>query len=269
MPDDHIKRCDVRVPIELYNEIEKIAVEEYNAPLYHKTGKPQVSSTIIELLKLGIENLRGEVSDKESDTLSDKVRELESQIEQIRATSLSDNKSDTVPDTHTDDRIKAAIGEAIPKAIANLKSDEEFIRAIALEVQKVSTNLTDSKRHLRKNDLEQAEIELDEETATRIDKASLSPIFDESENEKTTTQKQLANTTSMSAKEEQSQIRIELGSTEEAYKLAQSRGFKGKLASFRSNIGREKYAQQYREDYGIIRVGQRNESQYFNVWREN
>ena len=189
MPDDHIKRCDVRVPIDLYNEIEKIAVEKYNAPLYHKTGKPQVSSTIIELLRLGIENLRGEVSDNIPDALSDKIRELESQIEQIRATSLSDNKSDTVPDINTDDRIKAAIGEAIPKAIAELKSDEEFLGAIALrahdsiasEVQKIYTIAAENNLHPSENVLGQAEAESDEETTTQVDKASLAPIFEEVE----------------------------------------------------------------------------------------
>lgn len=191
MPDDHIKRCDVRVPIDLYNEIETIAVEEYNAPLYHKTGKPQVSSTIIELLKLGIENLRGEVSDNIPDTLSDKVRELESQIKQIQSNFLSDNKSDTVPDKNPDERINAAISEAIPTAIAVLKSDEEFLRAIALrardsiavEVQKVSTVVTDNDLHPSENAIEQAEADEDK-TTTQIDKASLAPIFDEVEESK-------------------------------------------------------------------------------------
>ena len=149
------KRCDVRVPIDLYNEIEKIAVEEYNAPLYHKTGKPQVSSTIIELLKLGIENLRGEVSDNIPDTLSDKVRELESKIEQI----LSDRVSDSKPDTDIDEKIEKAIDYAMPKAIATLKSDREFMKAIALrardsivlEVQKISTVTTDNELHPSEN----------------------------------------------------------------------------------------------------------------------
>lgn len=140
MSDDHIKRCDVRVPIDLYNEIEKIAVEEYNAPLYHKTGKPQVSSTIIELLKLGIENLRGEVSDEGSDTLPDKIQELESKIEQIQS------------DTNIDEKIEKAIDYAMPKAIADLKNDKEFIKAIASEVQKVSNSVTDSERYTHKND---------------------------------------------------------------------------------------------------------------------
>lgn len=259
MSDDHIKRCDVRVPIDLYNEIEKIAVEEYNAPVYHKTGKPQVSSTIIQLLRLGIENLRGEVSDTIPDTLPDKVRELESRIEQIQSRSISDNKSDTLSDTNLDEKINHAISQLGTNLTANLKSDEEFIKAIALEVQKIASE----------NALEQSETVEDEETITHIDKTSLAPIFEEVESEAKTSQKRSENKTPNSTKEEPSQTTIEIGSTEEAYRLAQSRGFKGKLASFRSNIGRKKYAQQYKEDYGITKVGQRNESQYFDVWKEN
>ena len=177
MPEEHIKRCDVRVPIDLYNQIEKIAVEEYNAPLYHKTGKPQVSSTIIELLKLGIENLRGEVSDTIPDKLSDKVQELESQIKQIQSTSISDNQSDTIPDTNVD--------EKIDRAVTSLKSDREFLKAIALEVQKISTVAKDDQKYSSEKAIEQAETEEDEEeTITQIDKASLAPIFeDEDEDE--------------------------------------------------------------------------------------
>lgn len=212
MPDDHIKRCDVRVPIDLYNEIEAIAVEEYNAPIYHKTGKPQVSSTIIELLKLGIENLRGEVSDNIPDTLSDKVQELESQIKQIQLNFLSDNKSDTVPDKNTDERINAAFGEAIPKAIAVLKSDEEFLRAIALEVQKIDISPSE-------NASEQSEIEEDEQTATQIEKASLAPIFDEVEKSKPE----------------------KLLSKEEAFAIAKQRGYKS---------GDTAFAQWFRDNKG-------------------
>lgn len=177
MSDDHIKRCDVRVPINLYNEIEKIAVEEYNAPLYHKTGKPQVSSTIIELLKLGIENLRGEISGKLSDTLSDKLSELESQIKQIQSTSISDNQSDTIPDTNVD--------EKIDRAVTSLKSDREFLGAIALEVQKISTAAKDDREYPFDNATKEAETEeYEDENITQIDKASLAPIFeDEDEDE--------------------------------------------------------------------------------------
>ncbi len=256
MPDDHIKRCDVRVPIKLYNEIEKIAVEEYNAPLYHKTGKPQVSSTIIQLLRLGIENLKGEVSDKESDTLPDKVRELESKIEQIQSASLSDNQPDTIPEIDLD--------EKIADAIAELKSDGDFLKAIAIEVQKISAAVTDDNCHPTENVLKPAETRVDE-TTTQVNRASLAPIFEEVEKSESETIQKQSEEKSPKSTVEQNKTRIKLNSVKEAYQLAQSRGFEGKLASFRSNISREKYAQQYQESYGIVKTGQRNESQYFDV----
>ncbi|NJS42301.1 hypothetical protein HC766_09325 [Candidatus Gracilibacteria bacterium] len=80
MPDEHIKRCDVRIPIALFNQIEDIAVNRFNVPLYHKTGKPQVSSTIIELIKIGIATLNG-------DALPDNVdvdRKIENSIEPLQ-----------------------------------------------------------------------------------------------------------------------------------------------------------------------------------------
>lgn len=206
MPDDHIKRCDVRVPIDLYNEIEKIAVEEYNAPLYHKTGKPQVSSTIIELLKLGIENLRGEVSDEGSDTLPDKIKELESKIEQIRSDTLSDSQ----PDTNLDEKIEKAVDCAMLKAIADLKSDDEFIKAIASEVQKTSTTATNNDLQPSKNASERIEIEADKTTTTQVDKASLAPIFEEVEESKP----------------------VKLLTKKEAFAIAKQRGYKSNDTAF-------------------------------------
>ncbi len=67
------------------------------------------------------------VSDNIPDTLSDKVRDLESKIEQI----TSDTLSDIQADTDIDEKIEKAIDYAMSKAIAILKSDEEFLRAIA------------------------------------------------------------------------------------------------------------------------------------------
>ena len=253
------KAISAYLPTDIEEYLTKYCTE-YDITRKDKSGeiKPALGTAVVEILKIffNSEDLPSPLPDNVPLLPSNVVTEdrLSEVLSELRTSSNAVNTlpSNVLTKDDLERQVEAAIGEAIPKAIANLKSDKEFIRAIALKARDSAV-----------------EVEPNEESTTRIDKASLSPIFDELENETTTTQKQLANTTSMSAKEEQSQTRIELGSTEEAYKLAQSRGFKGKLASFRSNIGREKYAQQYREDYGIIRVGQRNESQYFNVWREN
>ncbi len=180
MPDDHIKRCDVRVPIDLYNQIEKIAVEEYNAPTYHKTGKPQVSSTIIELLKLGIANLRGEVSvsisDKQSDTLVRRVSSLESVVEELKVKfecltasvnpsndldreleadeTLSDILSDTKKPTFTlnlSDNLSGNLSELkdVPDTVSDSSPDKE-----ASAASTESTDGSTTKRLPDENELE-------------------------------------------------------------------------------------------------------------------
>ncbi len=73
------------------------------------------------------------------DTLSDKVEELESQIKQIQSTFVSDIQPDTVTDTNLDEKIH--------QAICTLKSDREFLRAIAREVKKISTVSTEEENN--------------------------------------------------------------------------------------------------------------------------
>ena len=74
------------------------------------------------------------------------------------------------------------VESAINKAIAKLKTDKEFIKAIAAEVQKVvSTVSTDNEDYPDKDE----SIE-NKQTATRVDKASLAPIFEEVEEEQST-----------------------------------------------------------------------------------
>lgn len=127
MPDEHIKRCDVRFPRELYEDIEKIAVEEYNAPIYHKTGLPQVSATIIELVKLGIANLRGDISDNlpdnKSDRLHQKIQELEKRMNSQSSASLSDDLSDTVK-TLVNEKIDSLKQEFQPILDAHKETEE-------------------------------------------------------------------------------------------------------------------------------------------------
>lgn len=84
------------------------------------------------------------------------------------------------------------------------------MKAIASEVQKISTVTTDNELHPSNNALEQAEADADEESTTRVDKTSLEPIFEgieESEPEK-------------------------LLSKKEAFAIALSRGYKSNDTAF-------------------------------------
>jgi hypothetical protein len=186
MPDKQIKRCDVRVPIDLYNQIETIAVEEYNAPTYHKTGKPQVSSTIIELLKLGIANLRGEISVTSSDNISDtilrRLQNLESEVKDLRLRyygliassnpvdeSSEPTSSDTVPDTLADTQSSsdtAADNLSDKSYLTDTLSDS--VSDISQESPSTENNLSESSEKL---------------LPSKIDKASLAPIFEDEDSE--------------------------------------------------------------------------------------
>lgn len=137
MMEDHIKRCDVRVPIELYNEIETIAVEEYNAPTYKKTGRPQVSQTILELIRLGIENLKNEVSDNSSDRVSDiLVKRLDDLEDRIKGGS-SDNSSDKMSDT-VESLVNEKLGTAIADQLPSVVDDK--IKPLIIKIKQLKKN---------------------------------------------------------------------------------------------------------------------------------
>jgi hypothetical protein len=65
-----ITRVDVRIPNEIYEKINQIAIET-NQPLHHRSGKPVVTPIILNLINLGLEALSQE--DFNSESLSDKL----------------------------------------------------------------------------------------------------------------------------------------------------------------------------------------------------
>lgn len=54
---ERVTRVDIRIPNELYDEIQAIAVDYFNAKIHHRSNKPEVTPTILELIKIGIEHL--------------------------------------------------------------------------------------------------------------------------------------------------------------------------------------------------------------------
>ena len=138
-----IQRCDIRVPQDLYDEITKIAEKEFNAPRYHKTGKVQVSSTIIELIKLGIANLRGEaiVSDKISDIHRVVNEAVESKLKDIGYSSdiLPDKLGDRI-ETIVDEKLENAIAQCQQKLFASVREELEPILVAEKEMRELSAN---------------------------------------------------------------------------------------------------------------------------------
>ena len=54
---DTVTRVDVRIPNELYNQIQAIATNHFHAKIHHRSNKPEITPTIIELIKIGIAHL--------------------------------------------------------------------------------------------------------------------------------------------------------------------------------------------------------------------
>ncbi|OKH11174.1 hypothetical protein [[Limnothrix rosea] IAM M-220] len=87
--DEHVTRCDLRIPNELYEEIESLAVSN-GASIHHRSKKPVVTPTILELIELG--------------------------LTQKLSVTLSDSSSDTLPDNHLiDEKIEAAIAPILAR----------------------------------------------------------------------------------------------------------------------------------------------------------
>lgn len=102
---DTVTRVDVRIPKELYDEIQKIAIAQFNAKIHHRSNKPEISPTILELIKIGIAHLDSEsnlpVTDKMAgDELREWIEELDSRLTVVEKKISS--KSFTAPEVETE-----------------------------------------------------------------------------------------------------------------------------------------------------------------------
>ena len=177
----------------LPSDIEEYLTEyciEYDITRKDKLGevKPALGTAVVEILKIFFSggNVPSPLPDNVPLLPSNVVTEdrLSKALSEFQSSSNVVNTlpSNVLTKDDLDRRVESAIGEAISKAIAVLKSDEEFLGAIATEVQKViSTVSRDNEDYPDKDE----SIE-NKQTATRVDKASLAPIFEEVEAEKST-----------------------------------------------------------------------------------
>jgi hypothetical protein len=80
-----ITRVDVRIPNHIYEQVQAIATRHFQAKVHHRSGKPEVSPTILELIKIGIAHLEESLPDTAD--LSDKsvASELREQIQGLDA----------------------------------------------------------------------------------------------------------------------------------------------------------------------------------------
>ena len=110
---DKFHRQDFKIPIDLYQRLQEIAVKHFSAKIHHRSNKPEITSTLISLLQLGIESL--ENSDEPKKLVnrfinSDKGKPItfeqcqamiDSAISQLRLELISPN-TDSLTDKVTD-----------------------------------------------------------------------------------------------------------------------------------------------------------------------
>jgi len=84
--NDTVTRVDVRIPNHLYSQIQAIAIEHFNAKIHHRSNKPEVTPTILELIQIGIEHFSVSLpveNSSNSDILIARLEELELRLSQV------------------------------------------------------------------------------------------------------------------------------------------------------------------------------------------
>ena len=99
---EKIVRVDIRIPKEIYKQIQAIAVSRYGAKIHHRSKKPEVSPTILELIERGIAQIDEEVSEQEeisnAEELIEQIEELDSRLTAVE-NKLSSGAMITAPES--------------------------------------------------------------------------------------------------------------------------------------------------------------------------
>ena len=81
---DSVTRVDIRIPNELYQQISDLAVSHFHAKIHHRSQKPEVTPTILELIKIGIAHLESTLPvthDVTTETVTDKLQQQIAQLD--------------------------------------------------------------------------------------------------------------------------------------------------------------------------------------------
>lgn len=79
----NVTRADIRIPNELYDEIQAIAINHFHAKIHHRSQKPEVTPTILELIKIGIAHLESTLPVTQDVTIETVTDKLQQQIAQL------------------------------------------------------------------------------------------------------------------------------------------------------------------------------------------
>ena len=95
--NDTVTRVDVRIPNHLYSQIQAIAIEHFNAKIHHRSQKPEITPTILELIQIGIEHFTVSLpteNSSNSDVLDARLKELESRLSRVEKCLLDEEISE-------------------------------------------------------------------------------------------------------------------------------------------------------------------------------
>ena len=85
---DTVTRVDIRIPNHLYSQIQAIAVAHFNAKIHHRSNKPEVTPTILELIQIGIAHIESNlpVADESvTDELKKQIGDLDTRLSEVES----------------------------------------------------------------------------------------------------------------------------------------------------------------------------------------
>ena len=85
---DTVTRVDIRIPNHLYSQIQSIAIAHYNAKIHHRSNKPEVTPTILELIQIGIAHIESNlpVADESvTDELKKQIGDLDTRLSEVES----------------------------------------------------------------------------------------------------------------------------------------------------------------------------------------
>ncbi len=127
-----VKRQDIRIPIDFYDRLKKIAVERFNAPIHHRSNEPAITKTLLKLAELGIEYLEsGLTADKKTEIITTEVLK--------RLDNLESNQSDN------NDNLASELAERIETLEQKItdKSQDKISKKLLKRIDDIERRLND------------------------------------------------------------------------------------------------------------------------------
>ncbi|MDJ0727540.1 MAG: helix-turn-helix transcriptional regulator [Prochloraceae cyanobacterium] len=184
-----VKRQDIRIPIDFYNRLKKIAVERFNAPIHHRSNEPAITKTLLKLAELGIEYLEsGLTADKKTEIITTEVLKRLDNLESNQSDNNNDNltgklveRIETLEQKITDksqDKVSKKLLKRIDSLerrlndINNDKNHQELTDRLEILEKQLAEINTDTKAEIPEQKAEVIEQQEMDETVTKEPKQS-------------------------------------------------------------------------------------------------